>query len=62
MIDTYRSYITLGEKIEPLQNSVATELQAISTNNTHGSTNIFMRPLMKAADVIKKFSPRLQED
>ena len=59
MIDTYRSYITLGDKIEPLQNSVATELQAISTTNTHGSTNIFMRPLMKAADVIKKFSPEI---
>jgi len=59
MIDTYKSYIALGDKIMPLQNTVTDAFKAISDTNVSGTLPIWKRAFFKSADVIRRFSPKI---
>ena len=57
MIDTYKSYVTMGEKIKPLQNTVSDAFNQIGDTNVSGTLPMWKRAFFKSADVIRRFSP-----
>ena len=59
MIDTYKSYVALGEKIKPLQNTVSDAFKQIGDSNVSGTLPLWKRAFFKSADVIRRFSPAI---
>jgi len=59
MINTYKSYIALGDKIKPLQNTNADAFKAISDTNINSTLPIWKRAFFKSADYIRRFSPKI---
>ena len=59
MINTYKSYVAMGEKIKPMQNTVSDAFREIGNTNTSGTLPIWKRAFFKSADVIRRFSPTI---
>ena len=59
MIDTYKSYVAMGEKVKPMQGTLTDELKQIGDNKVSGTLPIWKRAFFKAADVIRMYAPRI---
>tara|TARA_R110002012_G_scaffold92017_1_gene223558 strand:- start:279 stop:7013 length:6735 start_codon:yes stop_codon:yes gene_type:complete len=57
MIIAYKSYITMGDKIKPLQNTVSDAFNQMKESNISGTLPLWKSAFFKSADVIRRFSP-----
>ena len=57
MIDTYKSHVSMGDKIIPMQGTITDAFKAIPNTNTSGTLPLWKQAFFKSADVIRRFSP-----